>query len=258
MTAFVRETFWLTVRQLKLLITQPTYVIITFIQPVIWLFLFGNLFRRVVELPGFETANYLDYLVPGVVVMNALSTNIWAGTGTLEEIERGTLNRFLILPVHRAAIMNANVVRQAISTLVQSVIIIGLGFLGGATFGGGILGVVVLITLAVVLGATFGAFSNMVGMLVRQRESIVAINTFLLLPLAFLSTVFMARGLMPDWMQTISRFNPLDWAATAGRSALDAGTDWSLVASRGLWLVLLAAAVIWLSTRTFRSYRKSV
>src|SRR5690606_27255874 len=99
--------------------------------------------------------------------------------------------------------------------------------------------------------------SNTVGMLVRQRESIIGINTFLLLPLTFLSTVFMARELMPGWMRTLASVNPLDWAVVAGRSALAADPDWGLVAVRGGGLVGLAVLAVALSTRTFRAYQRA-
>src|SRR5690606_27673057 len=100
-------------RRLKATAGQPVYLVISLIQPVIWLFLFGNLFRRVVELPGVATTSYLDCLVPRVVVMNAIAVNMWAGMTTLEEIRQGTLDRFLTSPVSRLAILNGNVVEQA-------------------------------------------------------------------------------------------------------------------------------------------------
>jgi ABC-2 type transport system permease protein len=258
MSTIATDTWWMTARRLKVGMGQPAYLIITLIQPVIWLFLFGNLFERVVDLGGFGTTSYLDYLVPGVLVMNALSVNMWAGMGTLEEIERGTLNRFLTTPVRRTAIMNANVVEQAFVTVIQSVVIVALGWLAGATYPGGLGGVVILILAAVLLGTIFGAMSNVIGMLVRQRESIIGINTFLLLPLTFLSTVFMVKELMPGWMQGIAEFNPLNWAVVAGRSALSTSPDWGLVTSRGGWLLALAVAMVALSVRTFRTYQKAV
>lgn len=99
------------------------------------------------------------------------------------------------------------------------------------------------------LGAVFGAFSNAVGMLVRQRESIIGFNTFLLLPLTFLSSAFMAPSQMPSWMARIADFNPVNWAMLAGRSALAAEPDWGLG---------LAVVAVWLSTCALRSYQKSV
>jgi ABC-2 type transport system permease protein len=258
MSTAVSQTWYMTQRQLMVFARQPAYAIITLIQPVIWLFLFGNLFKKVVELGGFGTTSYLDYLVPGVVVMSALSSNLWAGMGTLEEIQRGTLDRFLTTPVSRAALMNGNVVNNGLVTALQSVIIVLLGLLGGADYPGGIGGIAVLILASVLLGTVFGALSNALGMLVRQRESIIGINTFLLLPLTFLSSAFMAPAQMPGWMRHIADFNPLNWAMVAGRSAMADSPDWGDVLSRGGALLALAVAAVWLSIRTFRSYQRSV
>ncbi|MEU2334050.1 ABC transporter permease [Streptomyces sp. NPDC006654] len=258
MSNAVSQTWYMAQRQLLVFARQPAYAVITLIQPVIWLFLFGNLFKKVVELGGFGTTSYLDYLVPGVVVMSALSSNMWAGMGTLEEIQRGTLNRFLTTPVSRAALMNGNVVNNGLVTAGQSLIIVLLGLLGGADYPGGVAGIVVLVVAAVLLGTVFGALSNALGMLVRERESIIGINTFLLLPLTFLSSAFMAPSQMPGWIRHTADFNPLDWAMVAGRSAMSADPDWGAVLGRGGALLALAVAAVWLSTRTFRSYQRSV
>ncbi|MGY5050831.1 ABC transporter permease [Streptomyces sp. 900105755] len=258
MSNAVSQTWYMTQRQLVVFARQPAFAVITLIQPVIWLFLFGNLFRKVVELGGFGTTSYLDYLVPGVVVMSALSSNMWAGMGTLEEIQRGTLNRFLTTPVSRAALMNGNVVNNGLVTAGQSLIIVLLGLLGGADYPGGVGGIAVLLVSAVLLGTIFGALSNALGMLVRERESIIGINTFLLLPLTFLSSAFMAPSQMPGWMRHVADFNPLNWAMVASRSALSADPDWGAVLGRGGALLALAVAAVWLSIRTFRSYQRSV
>jgi ABC-2 type transport system permease protein len=252
------QTWWMTHRQFAAFVRQPAYFVITLIQPVIWLFLFGALFKNVVDLPGFGSGSYLDYLVPGVIVMSAVSSNMWAGMGTLEDIDRGTLNRFLITPVSRSALMNGNVISQAVTTAAQSVIIILLGALGGATYPGGVFGLVLLVLASSLLGTLFGAFSNAIGMLARQRETIIGINTMLLLPLTFLSSAFMPPALMPHWIQVIARFNPVNWALETGRAVTGAHTDWWSVLSHGGWLALLAATAVWLSIRTFRSYQKSV
>ncbi|MFE4966053.1 ABC transporter permease [Streptomyces sp. NPDC056660] len=258
MSNALSQTWYMTQRQLLVFARQPAFAVITLIQPVIWLFLFGNLFKKVVELGGFGTTSYLDYLVPGVVVMSALSSNLWAGMGTLEEIQRGTLNRFLTTPVSRAALMNGNVVNNGLVTAGQSLIIVLLGLLGGADYPGGIGGIAVLVVAAVLLGTVFGALSNALGMLVRERESIIGINTFLLLPLTFLSSAFMAPSQMPGWMRHMADFNPLNWAMVAGRSAMSADPDWGAVLGRGGALLALAVAAVWLSIRTFRSYQRSV
>ena len=252
MTAIATHTSLMTGRQLRALARQPAYLVISLIQPVIWLFLFGSLFRKIVELPGFGTSSYLDYLVPGVVIMSALSTSMWSGMTVLEEIDRGVMDRFLVLPLHRSAIINASVIMQSLMTTVQSIIIVALGWAAGAHYPGGAAGVLVLIAIV------FSAFSNTVGMLARQRETIIGINTFLLLPLTFLSTAFMATALMPHWMRIVSGGNPVNWALVAGRSAMSASPDWGKVLAAGGALALLAAGVTALSVLTFRAYQKSV
>ncbi len=254
----LNDTWWMTHRQLKAVLRQPAVLVLTLVQPMVWLFLFGNLFRRVVELPGFGAGSYLDYLIPGVVVMNAVSSNMWAGMGTMEEIERGTMNRFLTSPVSRAAIMNASVAIAALTTAFQSTLIVVIGWAAGADFPGGVTGPVVLVVASVLLGTVFSALSNIFGMTLRQRESIIGLSIFLLLPLTFLSTAFMARGLMPGWMQAVASGNPVNWSLQATRNVLTTDPDWAHAIEYGAGLLVLAAFMVWLSTRTFRGYQRTV
>jgi ABC-2 type transport system permease protein len=247
---------YLTGRRLRVFLKQPAFLFVTLIQPAIWLFLFGNLFRRIVDLPGFGGGSYLTYLVPGVVVMSAVSSSMWSGMGVLEEIDRGTMNRFLTTPARRGSILDAVVIEQALSVTVQSVIIVLLGLAAGARYPLG--GVVLLVVSAALLGVVFSALSNTAGMLVRQRETIIGLNTLLLLPLTFLSSAFIAPGLMPGWMQAVARGNPVNWALSACRSALAGSVDWPGTLSHGGGLLALALALVYLSTRTFRAYQRSV
>jgi ABC-2 type transport system permease protein len=252
------NTWWMTHRQIKALLRQPALLIISLAQPIVWLFLFGNLFRRVVELPGFGTASYLDYLVPGVVVMNAVSSNMWAGMAVIEEIDRGTLNRFLTSPVRRSAILNGAVIVNALITAVQSAIIVALGWAAGAGYPGGVGGPVVLIVASMLLGSVFSALSTVFGLALRQRESIIGMSIFLLLPLTFLSTAFMAKSLMPGWMQAVANANPVNWALEATRGVLTATTQWGTALEYGAALLALAAVMAGLATLTFRSYQRTI
>lgn len=253
------HTWYLTGRRLHGVLRQPAVIVLSLIQPAIWLFLFGQLFRKVVDIPGFgHGGSYLDYLIPGIVAMNAMSANMWAGMGAMEEIERGTLNRFLVSPASRVALMNANVVELAVNTTVQSLIILLLGWAGGAHYPGGLAGPVVVIIASILLGTVFGTLSNACGMVVREREAIIGINIFFMLPLTFLSSAFMPPTLMPGWMRVIASCNPLNWAVQAGRSALSTDPAWGAIALRCGGLLALAVVCVAVSVATFRSYRKSV
>ena len=255
----LRHTWYLTGRKLHAVLRQPAFIAVGLVQPVIWLFLFGQLFRRVIDIPGFGAGgSYLDYLIPGIVAMNAMNGNMWAGMNAMEEIDRGTLNRFLVSPARRVALMNANVAEQAVTTIIQTIIILGLGLAGGARYPGGVLGAVIVAVASILIGNVFGALSNTVGMLVRQREAIIGINVFFMLPLTFLSSAFLPATLMPGWMQGIASCNPLNWAVQAGRDALNAHPDWSAVGARLGGLLALAVVCVAISVTTFRSYQKSV
>ena len=253
------DTRHLTGRKLHALVRQPWVLAMGVIQPVIWLFLFGELFHKIIDIPGFGyQGSYLAYLVPGIVAMNAMSGNMWAGMSMIEEIDRGTLNRFLVSPASRMAIMNASVAEQAVTTTVQTLIIVFLGMAGGAAYPGGAAGVVVLSLAAVLVGVLWGALSNMTGMLLRSREAIIGVYTFFMLPLMFLSSAFIKPSFLPGWMQAIASRNPLNWEVQIGRSALSANPDWSGIAVRSGGLLLLAVICVVLSVRTFRSYAKNV
>jgi ABC-2 type transport system permease protein len=257
--ALLSDTWYLTGRKLRALARQPVVLAMGVIQPVIWLFLFGEMFRKIIDIPGFAyQGSYLAYLIPGIVAMNAMSGNMWAGMAMIEEIDRGTLNRFLVTPASRLAIMNASVVEQAVSTTIQTLIIVGLGYAGGARYPGGALGIVLLVIASVEVGVLWGSLSNMTGMLVRVREAIIGVYTFFMLPLMFLSSAFMQPTFLPGWMQAIASRNPLNWEVQIGRSALSATPDWSAIAVRGGGLLALAVLAVAISVTTFRKYAKNV
>ena len=255
----LRDTWYLAGRKLHALVRQPVVLAFGVIQPVIWMFLFGEMFHKVINIPGFSyQGSYLAYLVPGIVAMNAMSGNMWAGMSLIEEIDRGTLNRFLVTPASRLAIMNASVVEQAVSTTIQTLIIALLGYAGGARYPGGALGIAVLVVASVLVGVLWGALSNMTGMLLRSREAIIGVYTFFMLPLMFLSSAFIQPGFLPGWMQAIASRNPLNWEVQIGRSALSAAPDWPAIALRSGGLLALAVIAIVIAVTTFRAYAKNV
>jgi ABC-2 type transport system permease protein len=257
--AAVSDTWYLTGRKLHALARQPVVLAMGIIQPVIWLFLFGEMFRKIIDIPGFAyQGSYLAYLIPGIVAMNAMSSNMWAGMAMIEEIDRGTLNRFLVTPASRLAIMNASVVEQGVSTTVQTLIIVGLGAAGGARYPGGTAGIVMLVIASIGVGVFWGALSNLTGMLARDRMAVIGIYTLFMLPLMFLSSAFIQPGFLPGWMQAIASRNPLNWEVQIGRSALSAAPDWPGIWLRVSGLAILAVIAVAISVRTFRNYAKNV
>jgi ABC-2 type transport system permease protein len=189
--------------------------------------------------------------------MTALFSAGWSGMGMINDMDRGVMDRFLVSPVNRSSLIIGPLAQAALSVAIQAVIIVGLALAVGADFSG-VPGVVVLILVAVLLAASMGALSNAVALTTRQEETLVGLVQFVVLPLTFLSAAFMQLDLIPGWMQEVAKFNPVNWAVEAGREAVSSGVDWGFVAERVGLLLGLAVVCVWVATRAFRSYQRSV
>jgi ABC-2 type transport system permease protein len=254
----LRHTWQVTLRYMRALFRQPAWIGITLVQPMIWLLLFGALFKSVSKIPGFHGGSYVEFLTPGLIVMLAISSAGWSGMGYIEDMGAGVMDRFLVSPIWRGALNAGSVVQQVLIIVLQSVIVASLSLAVGGSFPGGVGGVVVLIAIAALLGASFASLSNALALVVRERESLIGAVTSVVLPLTFLSTAFQQQTLVPHWIRTIARYNPVNWAVQAGRSAAGHDTDWGLVASRAGLLAALLLLSAWLATRAFRAYQRSI
>ena len=257
MTA-LRHTKQVALRYIRALLRQPAWIGISLLQPVIWLLLFGALFKRTADIPGFTGGSYIEFLAPGVVVMLAVTSAGWVGMGFIEDINRGTMDRLLVSPIWRGSLNLGSVAQSVLSIAVQSLIVIGLSLLVGAHFHDGLAGVVVLVAVAGLLGAVFASLSNGVAVLTRQRETLIGIVSMVVLPLTFLSSALMQQSLLPGWIRWVAKFNPVEWAAEAGRSASLAHPDWSLIGTRIGFLALLLVASAAFATRAFSAYQRSI
>ncbi len=258
MTTALANSTQITSRYLRAFLRQPSYVAFTLVQPVIWLFLFGQLFKRVVEIPGFTGSSYIAFLTPGVVAMSALFSTGWSGMSYVIDMERGVMDRLLVSPVRRGALIGGELVYQAGMTLLQSLIILGLGLLAGARFDGGIAITIAFLGSIMLLGTAFASYSNALALVLRTQNSVIGAVNFVVLPLTFLSSTFMPVNLMPQWMQEAVKYNPVNWAVEVGRQTLSSSIDWSLVGRDLAQLLALTLVCAWLSTRAFRAYQRSV
>jgi ABC-2 type transport system permease protein len=114
-----------------------------------------------------------------------------------------------------------------------------------------------VVVAAILLGGAFGMLSTALGLIVRREETLIAAVNFIILPLTFLSTVFIAKELIEvDWIRGATSINPVEWAVTAGRGALAANPDWSAVLQNLLYLAIFLAVTSVIAVRSFRVYQK--
>jgi ABC-2 type transport system permease protein len=244
-------------RHLLNLWRQPIWIAVTLVQPVIWLLLYGALFKSVTRIPGFDSNSYIQFLAPGVVIMTALFSAGWSGMAVIDDIDKGILDRFLVSPVVRESLILGRLLNGTVIIVIQSLIIVLLALIVGARFPN-MWGIVVLIALASLLAAGVGALSTALALVARREETVIAVMNFVMLPLTFLSTTFMQKNLIPHWIRSLAAVNPVNWAVEAGRASVLSGTDWGMVMTRlgllaGLWALCVVVA-----TRAFSMYQRSV
>lgn len=258
MSTAVSQSWYMLVRQTRNLTREPIWIALLLIQPMIWLLLYSQLFNRVTDLGGFGTSSYEDFFLPGVVVMNAFFSGTWSGMSTITDLDRGVIERFLAAPTRRSSLIFSQMMRAAIQAAIQGLIILVVGLFIGARVESGVLGWVIIIGAAMLVAGGFAGISHGIALLTRKEATMIAVANFIGLPLMFLSAILIARPLMPEWMQWLARFNPVDWAVTVAREPALANTNWSAVA---LHLVLLLAFVLAtgaFATWAFRAYQRTL
>ncbi len=108
------------------LVRQPWFIAVTLVQPVIWLLLYGALFERMIEIPGFVGGDYQQYLAPGVLVMTAFFSSGWSGMSMIEDLDRGVTDRLLVTPVRRMPLIAGRVLQNLAGLTIQSLLIVAL------------------------------------------------------------------------------------------------------------------------------------
>lgn len=257
MTLALSQTQLLTTRALRALGRQPAYLAFSLVQPLIWLLLFGKVFTAIGRLPGFGSHSYLEYLTPGVVAMTAMLTATWAGGNLIQDIDRGVMDRTLSSPTRRGAVIAATVVYQGLTMVVLALLVFGLAWLAGVRYPGGWAGVPITVGFAVLLTAVFTGISDALALLLRQQEALIGLSQLLTLPLSFLSSAMLPPGLLPSWVGTAARFNPLNWAAEGSREALFGHPDWTVVLRDAGLLAGLALLTCWGAIAAFRAYQNA-
>ena len=258
MTAVAAHTWFMFWRHVMNLVRQPIWIFTMLTTPFVWLLLYSQLFRRVVDLPGFEGGSYLQFLTPGIVVMTSFFTGALNVMSMINDLDRGIIERFLATPARRSSLVLGHVAQASLLGVVEGIIILGLGYALGARVHSGIAGWLVLLLVAALVAAAFAGMSNGIALFARREESMIALSNFIALPLLFLSSVLMAEELMPRWIRAVAAVNPVNWGAVAAREAVQPHTDWGVVALHLALLAAVATGMAAFATWAFGAYRRTL
>ena len=254
----LRHTWFMTVRQARNLMREPIWIVLILVQPMVWLILYGQLFKNVTRLGGFGTTSYITFLAPAIVVMNAFFGATWSGMSMIYDLDHKIVERFLATPGSRLAIVLSQIVRSALTAAIQALVILVVSLALGVRVHTGVLGWLVIIVAGMLVNSAFAGISQAIALLTRREATMIAVANFIGLPLLFLSTTMIARAQMPHWMQVVAKFNPVDWGVRAAREVVLPGTSWSVVGWHLLFLLALTAATTAWATSTFRQYQRSL
>ena len=252
MNSFIQETWAMTRRWLQRLRREQMNVIFTIIQPLLWLFLFGNLFKNAAAIPGMASGNYLAFMVAGVVVMTVLNSGMFGGMEVMFDKETGFLERLLVAPIHRSALIVSRFIFVTGITTMQSLLILGLASLIGVRIAGGFGGIVLILVIGMMLGIGLIALSNSLAFALKGHAAFIGIISFITLPLIFLSSALVPRSVMPVWMSYLALLNPMTYAIEGVRSLVLTGWMWPLLLKLMAVLLLFDIVCVTIGVRVFR------
>lgn len=216
---FVRDTLALADVELRKLKRDPAELLTRAIQPALWLLIFGQVFGRTRAMPT-GSLDYLTFMVPGILAQSVLFIAIFYGISVIWERDLGILQKLLVSPAPRTALVLGKALSAGVRGLAQGIIIYILALLLRIHLDfsiGHVAGVIAFIILG---SALFSTFSLAIACLVKTRERFMGIGQVLTMPLFFASNAIYPIGVMPGWVRAIAKANPLSYQVDALRALM--------------------------------------
>lgn len=226
-------------RNVIISIRNPFILTFSLFQPLIWLFLFTQVFKSMARIPGFGASSYIAFFAPAVVIMVVLFDSMSSGIGLVESMRAGTFTKQLASPMNRGTIFLGKTLAETLRGTAEVVLVLGLALILGARIEAGVLGVIGIIGVAILFGLGFVALSNILALVTRSSEATLIGTQFLGLPLMFMSTAFMPPDLLPGWVQTVSRVNPITYGVKGVRTIMLQGWKWGVLVDSIVALVVM-------------------
>jgi ABC-2 type transport system permease protein len=214
---FLRETWIVVVRSLRLSVRTPAWVFLGLVQPLLYLVLFGPLLERVVEAtPDLPPGNTWQIFVPGLLVQLGLFGTAFVGFGVIAERRSGVLCRLQATPVHRSALLLGRVLRDVLVLVIQAILLVAAAMPFGLRLR--IPGAALALLIVVLLGAAFASLSYAAALALKSEDALAPALNGTAVPLLLLSGVLLPMSLAPRWLRTLSEINPLSHVVNAMRT----------------------------------------
>jgi ABC transporter DrrB family efflux protein len=236
-------------RQLRKILRRPMFVVYLFVQPVIFVLLFRYVFGGAINT---GRVSYVDYLMPGIIVMTAIFGALTTGLGLTEDMAAGVVDRLRSLPIARSAVLIGRTAADLVTNLISLMVMLAIGLAVGFRPTQPWYEVLLALALVLAFAYVFSWISAFVGISVRNPETAQSVGFIWVFPLVFASSAFVPIASMPGAVHAFADVNPVTLVVDASR-ALVIGHGDALGPAVGTiaWLVALLLIFVPLAVRAF-------
>jgi ABC-2 type transport system permease protein len=214
----------------------PEQLLDVTITPVMFVLMFTYLFGGAI---AGSTGAYLDYILPGILVMSVLFTTVYSGVALNTDLTRGVVDRFRSLPSWRPAPLVGALLGDSVRYVIAGTVIIVLGVVLGYRPGAGPAGAIAALALVVVFAFGLSWVFTTLGLVLRSPNAVMNAGFMAIFPLTFLSNVFVEPETLPSALEAFVNANPISVLATASRGLMEGDA-----AAGDIGIVLGTAAVL--------------
>ncbi len=205
--------------ELQKLRHDRTEILTRAVQPALWLVIFGETFSRLHAIPS-GGVSYLDFLAPGIIAQAGLFVAIFYGIQIIWERDAGVLNKLLVTPTPRSALILGKSFAAGIRSMTQVVVVLVLSAILGVALTTNPLRILGSFAIVMLGSAFFACLSMSIAGVVLKRDRLMGIGQMITMPLFFASSALYPIAIMPPWLQALSRVNPLTYEVDALRGLL--------------------------------------
>ncbi|MEW1642904.1 MULTISPECIES: ABC transporter permease [unclassified Streptomyces] len=203
------------------------------VQPALWLLIFGQTFTRIKAIPT-GGIPYIDYLAPGIIAQSAMFIAIFYGIQIIWERDAGILNKLLVTPTPRSALITGKAFAAGVKSLIQAVVVVVIAALLGVALTWNPLKLIGVGAIVILGSAFFSCLSMTIAGIVLSRDRLMGFGQAITMPLFFGSNALYPVAIMPGWLQAVSKVNPLSYEVDALRGLLlgtpsHVGTDFAVL-----------------------------
>lgn len=239
----LRDIKLMFIRNMQHTLRSPVFIFISMFQPLMYLLLFMPLLNSLGGVPGLPSGKTVDVFIPGLLVLQALFGTAFVGFSLIDDIRSGVIERFLVSPVNRSAILLGRVLRDAVVLLIQYVLITLVAIPFGLSVS--LFGFLLSLLLYALIGITMASISYGFALIYKIEDALAPTLNTIALPVSLLSGIILPLALAPVWLQTVAKANPFSYAVNASR-ALFAGNFQNIGIIEGFVIISVLAIIVFL------------